>query len=118
MNSIWENKKPISLIMRINIYSLLIIFSLSKIGFSIGSEENNMEKRYALNQKQQSIIQIAAFTAEGDISRLKPSLNEGLDAGLTEEQMEDFISVFETEVSKARAESAKKILVGVLARRR
>ena len=41
-----------------------------------------------------------------------------MNTGLTKEQMEEFISVFETAVSKARAESAKKILVGVLARKR
>ena len=50
-----------------------------------------MEKRYALNQKQQSIIQIAAFTAEGDISRLKPALNEGLDAGLTVNEIKEIL---------------------------
>ena len=39
-----------------------------------------MEKHHALNQKQQCIIPIAAFTAEGDIKSLKPELNQGLDA--------------------------------------
>jgi hypothetical protein len=41
-----------------------------------------------------------------------------MDTGLTEEQMEDFVSVLETAVSKTRAESAKKILAGVLAGKR
>jgi 4-carboxymuconolactone decarboxylase len=91
MNSIWENKQPIRLIMKINIYSLLIIFSLLKTGFAIGSEENNMEKQHTLNQKQQCIIQIAAFTAEGDINRLKPALNQGLDAGLTVNEIKEIL---------------------------
>ena len=47
---------------------------------AIDSEGNNMEKHHALNQKQQCIIPIAAFTAEGDIKSLKPALNQGLDA--------------------------------------
>jgi len=36
-----------------------------------------------LNAKQRAIIPIAAFTAAGDLARLKTALNEGLDAGLT-----------------------------------
>jgi alkylhydroperoxidase/carboxymuconolactone decarboxylase family protein YurZ len=48
-----------------------------------GSEGNTLEKDYALTQRQQSIILIAAFTAEGDLNRLKPALIQGLDAGLT-----------------------------------
>jgi 4-carboxymuconolactone decarboxylase len=36
----------------------------------------------ALTSKQQSIVTIAAFTANGDLEELKNSLNEGLDAGM------------------------------------
>jgi alkylhydroperoxidase/carboxymuconolactone decarboxylase family protein YurZ len=36
-----------------------------------------------LSAKQQSIIQIAALTAKGDLQALKPALNKGLEAGLT-----------------------------------
>lgn len=35
------------------------------------------------NMKQQSIITISAFTAKGDLVQLQKALNEGLDAGLT-----------------------------------
>ncbi|WP_245577872.1 carboxymuconolactone decarboxylase family protein [Maridesulfovibrio bastinii] len=42
-----------------------------------------MDSETQLDAKQQAIITIAAFTASGDIERLKPALNEGLDAGLT-----------------------------------
>jgi alkylhydroperoxidase/carboxymuconolactone decarboxylase family protein YurZ len=37
----------------------------------------------ALNEKQKAIILIAAFTAKGDLDKLKPVINQGLDAGLT-----------------------------------
>ncbi|WP_226377726.1 hypothetical protein [Citrifermentans bremense] len=36
----------------------------------------------ALIARQQSMVPIAAFTASGNIERLKMALHEGLDAGL------------------------------------
>jgi 4-carboxymuconolactone decarboxylase len=69
--------------MNTNIISLLIMFSLLVPALAIGSEGDNMETHHTLSQKQQSIIPIAAFTAEGDINRLKPALNQGLDSGLS-----------------------------------
>ena len=69
--------------MKINIFSFLIMFSLLVPAFAIASKGDNMETHQALSQRQQSIIPIAAFTADGDINRLKPALNQGLDDGLT-----------------------------------
>ena len=39
--------------------------------------------------KQKAIIPIAAFTASGDIDKLKVSLDEGLDAGLTVNEIKE-----------------------------
>lgn len=50
-----------------------------------------MEKHRALNQKQESIITIAAFTANGDMARLKAALNEGLDSGLTVNEIKEIL---------------------------
>ena len=50
-----------------------------------------MEKQLTLNRKEQSIIQIAAFTAGGEIDRLKPALNEGLDTGLTVNEIKEIL---------------------------
>ncbi|WDP88525.1 MAG: carboxymuconolactone decarboxylase family protein [Desulfobacter sp.] len=44
-----------------------------------------------LNQKQRAIIPIAAFTASGDLDRLTPSLEEGLNAGLTVNQIKEIL---------------------------
>jgi alkylhydroperoxidase/carboxymuconolactone decarboxylase family protein YurZ/quercetin dioxygenase-like cupin family protein len=44
-----------------------------------------------LNAKQRAIIPIAAFTANGDLSKLKSSLNEGLDAGLTINEIKEIL---------------------------
>lgn len=50
-----------------------------------------MEKQNTLNPREQSIIQIAAFTAGGEIDRLKPALNDGLDAGLTVNEIKEIL---------------------------
>jgi 4-carboxymuconolactone decarboxylase len=48
-------------------------------------------KEEGLNAKQQSIIPIAAFTANGDLEKLKTTLNEGLDAGLTVNEIKEIL---------------------------
>jgi alkylhydroperoxidase/carboxymuconolactone decarboxylase family protein YurZ len=50
-----------------------------------------MESTQALNQKQQSIIPIAAFTANGDLDKLKIALEEGLAAGLTVNEIKEIL---------------------------
>ncbi|MGD9157471.1 MAG: carboxymuconolactone decarboxylase family protein [Desulfobacteraceae bacterium] len=77
--------------MKTNILSFLIMVSLLMPTFAMSSEEKNMEKQNTLSQREQSIIQIAAFTAGGDIDRLKPALNEGLDAGLTVNEIKEIL---------------------------
>jgi 4-carboxymuconolactone decarboxylase len=77
--------------MKANIFSLLIMCSLLTPALAIGEEANNMEKHHALNQRQQSIIPIAAFTADGDINRLQPALNQGLDVGLTVNEIKEIL---------------------------
>jgi len=44
-----------------------------------------------LTPKQQSIITIAAFTANGDLEKLKNSLNIGLDAGLNVNEIKEIL---------------------------
>lgn len=44
-----------------------------------------------LEKKQQGIIPIAAFTAKGDLVNLKTALNEGLDAGLTVNEIKELL---------------------------
>src|SRR5512136_1978103 len=45
----------------------------------------------ALSPKQQSIVTISAFTANGDLQKLKTALNEGLDAGLTANEIKEVL---------------------------
>ncbi len=44
-----------------------------------------------LNPRQQGIVAIAAFTANGNLEKLKISLNEGLDAGLTVNEIKEVL---------------------------
>jgi quercetin dioxygenase-like cupin family protein/alkylhydroperoxidase/carboxymuconolactone decarboxylase family protein YurZ len=55
------------------------------------AEAQTMDKNLALSAKQQGIIPIAAFTAKGDLEKLKGSLNEGLDAGLTINEIKEIL---------------------------
>ena len=60
---------------------------ISVLGFTsaFGAEEKG------LNQKQQEIVRISAFTASGDLENLKISLNDGLDAGLTVNEIKEIL---------------------------
>lgn len=44
-----------------------------------------------LNATQKGIVTIAAFTANGDLQKLKTALNEGLDAGLTINEIKEIL---------------------------
>jgi 4-carboxymuconolactone decarboxylase len=50
-----------------------------------------MDGNQALSTKQQSIIPIAAFTANGDLDKLKTALQEGLAAGLTVNEIKEIL---------------------------
>lgn len=69
---------------------LAIILAMMFIIAAI-SEAQDMDKNQALSSKQQGIIPIAAFTAKGDLEKLKVSLNEGLDAGLTVNEIKEIL---------------------------
>jgi 4-carboxymuconolactone decarboxylase len=48
-------------------------------------------KSAGLNAKQEGIVTIAAFTSNGDLQRLKTALNEGLNAGLTVNEIKEVL---------------------------
>lgn len=53
------------------------------------SESSKISKSVVLDQKQLSLIPIAAFTARGDIEKLKPALVRGLNSGLTVNEIKE-----------------------------
>jgi 4-carboxymuconolactone decarboxylase len=68
---------------------LAVLFTLM-FSFATISEAQTM-KEEGLNAKQQRIVTIAAFTAKGDMEKLKTALNEGLDAGLTVNEIKEIL---------------------------
>lgn len=50
-----------------------------------------MDKATSLDARQQAIVTIAAFTASGDIDRLKPALEQGLNSGLTVNEVKEVL---------------------------
>ncbi len=69
---------------------LAIIFALM-VSFVAMTEAQHMDANRALSAKQQSIVPIAAFTASGDLQKLKTALNEGLEAGLTINEIKEVL---------------------------
>jgi 4-carboxymuconolactone decarboxylase len=66
--------------------SILVVM----LSFAALSEAQTM-KNEGLNAKQKSIVTIAAFTASGDQEKLKTAFNEGLDAGLSVNQIKEVL---------------------------
>jgi alkylhydroperoxidase/carboxymuconolactone decarboxylase family protein YurZ len=66
--------------------AIAAVFSLATI-----TEADDMKNETTLNARQQSIVTIAAFTASGDMEKLKPALNKGLDAGLTVNEIKEVL---------------------------
>jgi alkylhydroperoxidase/carboxymuconolactone decarboxylase family protein YurZ len=63
---------------------------IALMGFALISEAQTMNNQ-ALSAKQQAIVPIAAFTASGELDKLTTSLNEGLDAGLTVNEIKEIL---------------------------
>ncbi|MBP2635275.1 MAG: Carboxymuconolactone decarboxylase [Firmicutes bacterium] len=85
------NEKVVVKLIKKNILLLIgVIFSL--VNFTNISEANSMqEERPVLHARQEQIVAIATFTAKGDLPRLKTALNDGLDAGLTVNEVKEVL---------------------------
>lgn len=72
------------------IAAFLVVIFASMIGVAAIAEANTGNPQ-GLNPKQRSIVTISAFTANGDLERLMIALNEGLDAGLTVNEIKEIL---------------------------
>ena len=67
-----------------------VIFSLINLT-NISGAQSMKNDNQVLHARQESIVAISAFTAKGDLQRLKNALNEGLDAGLTVNEIKEVL---------------------------
>jgi 4-carboxymuconolactone decarboxylase len=80
------------------------------------SEAQTM-KNGGLNAKQEKTITIAAFTANGDLQKLKTALNEGLDAGLTVNEIKEILVQLYAYCGFPRSLNGINAFIGVLEER-
>lgn len=67
---------------------LLIAVLAGCLAFQAGAR-NEKNPKNVLSETQQSIVRIAALTAKGELKALKPTINKGLDDGLTVNQIKE-----------------------------
>lgn len=63
---------------------------LSLLSFTSLTQAQSISAQ-SLSAKQQGIVTIAAFTAKGDMEKLKTALNDGLDNGLTVNEIKEIL---------------------------
>lgn len=69
---------------------IVILLVFGCFTFNLKAQQT-MVNSQLLSASQQSIIQISALTAKGDLQALKPALNKGLDSGLTINQIKEVL---------------------------
>lgn len=83
-------------------------------GFLTTTDAKAISDVKSLDAQQQSIITIAAFTASGDMDRLTPALNTGLDAGLTVNEVKEVLVQMYAYAGFPRSLNAMFALMGTL----
>jgi 4-carboxymuconolactone decarboxylase len=71
--------------------AFLAVLWVFLLGFAAISEAQKMDANKALSTQQQRIIPIGAFTANGDMAKLRTALHAGLDAGLTVNEIKEIL---------------------------
>jgi 4-carboxymuconolactone decarboxylase len=89
---------------------------ISLVGIAALSEGQSM-KTDGLNATQKGIVTIAAFTASGDLQKLKTALTEGLDAGLTVNEIKEVLVQMYAYAGFPRSLNGLNTFMGVLEER-
>ena len=97
--------------------AFLAVILVSMFSFTAIAEAQNMDANQALSAKQQSIVPIAAFTANGDLQKLKTALNEGLGAGLTINEIKEVLVQLYAYAGFPRSLNSINTFIGVLEER-
>lgn len=77
-----------------------------------------MHAYQSLDNKQQSIVTISAFTAKGDLVQLKKALTDGLDAGLTVNEIKEVLIQLYAYTGFPRSLNALSVFMAALQERK
>ena len=80
--------------------------------------QSNMKKDQALDARQQAIVTISAFTAQGNMIQLAKALNTGLDAGLSINEIKEIIVQLYAYTGFPRSLNALNTFMSVLKERK
>jgi len=71
----------------------IFLFAVLAFSFSLKTvnAQQKMNTAQTLDNKQQGIVTISAFTAKGDLVHLQKALNDGLDAGLSINEIKEVL---------------------------
>jgi 4-carboxymuconolactone decarboxylase len=101
------------LIMNTPILAVILALMLSIVPIADAQTVNTQP----LSPKQQSIVAISAFTANGDQEKLKTALNEGLDAGLTVNEIKEILVQLYAYAGFPRSLNGINTFIGVMEER-
>lgn len=91
---------------RILILSLMVILTFAASAYA---------KEYkTLSKKQQSIIEISAFTANGNLQKLKAAFVNGLEAGLTVNEIKEIVAHLYTYTGFPRALNSQTVFMNLM----
>jgi alkylhydroperoxidase/carboxymuconolactone decarboxylase family protein YurZ len=98
-------------------YKKILTFSLFLSLFFTNSLFANKDIKM-LDEQQQNIITISAFTATGELDRLENALNEGLDSGLTINEIKEIFAHLYAYVGFPRSLNAQNLFMKVVENRK
>lgn len=104
--------------MRYHNFITTLIAMVLVFGLAATSEAKEMKNETSLDGRQQSIVTIAAFTASGDLDRLKPVLIEGLNSGLTINEIKEVLVQMYAYAGFPRSLNGMAVFMGVLDERK
>ena len=102
--------------MRVSVKILLAAIVFSAVSITGIKEARTMDT--GLNARQQSIVAISAYTADGELEKLKTALNEGLDAGLTVNEIKEVLVQLYAYTGFPRSLNGIHTFMGVMDERR
>lgn len=84
--------------------------------FPLLQAENSPAK--GLDGRQQSMVLVSAYTARGDLDRLRPALDQALDAGLSINEIKEVLTHLYAYIGFPRSLNGLQVFMEVLEQRR